>query len=113
MENMRWILKSPYKGYWRMSPNSMVVKEMNNAIIKTQSEIGQLNAQEALTTEKARGYYQELLNATKSANSEEVKAIAIKLAAEHSTGEYTNWKTWVDMAEKGIGMAADIVKMAM
>lgn len=51
-----------------------------------------------LNTEKKRGYWQELLNATRHADADQQKAAAAKLAAEWSTGEHTNWKTWYDIA---------------
>lgn len=68
------------------------------------------NASAALTNEKTKGYWKELLNETvkaqaasktaesteKLANNDAVKAAAIKLAAEFNTGEFTNWKTWVN-----------------
>lgn len=92
---------------------SIYNQEMVKALVKTQAETGKLNADEALTTEKALGYYRELLVAEQKGNADEAKALAIKLAAEHSTGEYTNWKTWVETAKDAIGVTADIIKMGM
>ena len=92
---------------------SIYNQEMVKALVKTQAETGKLNAEEALTTEKALGYYRELLIAEQKGNAEEVKAAAIKLAAEHSTGEYTNWKTWVSVAKDAVGTTADIIKLGM
>lgn len=92
---------------------SIYNQEMVKALVKTQAETGKLNADEALTTEKALGYYRELLVAEQKGNADETKAIAIKLAAEHSTGEYTNWKTWVSVAKDAIGATADIIKLGM
>lgn len=92
---------------------SIYNKELVSALVKTQSETGKLDAEKALTTEKALGYYRELLIAEQKGNAEEAKALAIKLAAEHSTGEYTNWKTWVSVAKDAIGATADIIKLGM
>lgn len=92
---------------------SIYNQEMVKALVKTQAETGKLNADEALTTEKALGYYRELLIAEQKGNAEEAKALAIKLAAEHSTGEYTNWKTWVSVAKDAIGATTDIIKLGM
>lgn len=63
-----------------------------------------------LTDEKTKGYWQELLNATMMAKAEETKAAAMKLSAEFNTGEYTNWKTWVDTAKGIIGAIGGAVK---
>lgn len=65
---------------------------------------GEANNNEALAelnTEKKQGYWQELLNATISAKADEARAAAAKLSAEWETGEYTNWKTWTEVA-KGV-----------
>lgn len=64
-------------------------------------------AQALLTNEKAKGYWQELLNDTIRADNDKIKTTSIKLAAEWSTGEFTNWKTWADLAR---GITTDILK---
>lgn len=85
-------------------------QEVTTAIAKTMAETGNLEAQKLLTNKKAEGYWQELLNATKQADSEAVKAAAIKLSAEWDTGEYTNWRTWAEVGVKAINTIANIVK---
>lgn len=81
-------------------------------ILKLQGEIGETEeralatkAQRILTESKAEGYWQELLNATKTANAAEVNAAANKLSAEVSEkaesnpGNLTNTKTWIKLAK--------------
>lgn len=98
--------------------------QVAGAILKTQAEIGNTEAMAMLTNEKAKGYYQELLNETMKAQaakqqgnaSEEqaingrIQAVAQKLATEWGTGEYTNWKTWKDTAIQGIQIVTSAIK---
>ena len=85
-------------------------QEVTTAIAKTMAEIGYIEAQELLTNKKAEGYWQELLNATKQADAEAVKAAAIKLSTEWETGVYTNWRTWADLGVKAINTVANAIK---
>lgn len=104
------------------------------ALIKTEAEAGNQNAQALLTNEKAKGYWTELLNETIKANAaktganaaemgakamqgfvinDAMKAAATKLAVEWETGEYTNWRTWTNEAKgavESIGGAIGSVK---
>ena len=72
----------------------------NQAAAKASEAIAKLN------NERAEGYWQELLNATIQANSDKMRAEAAKLSAEFETGEYTNWKTWVDISKSVVGAVA-------
>ena len=109
-----------------------------NAIAKTLAETGNNNAQALLTNSKAQGYWVELMNATTEANAamknadantrnadantrnaatnekmyenDKVRAAAMKLATEWKTGEFTNWKTWVDTSCQGINTIGNAVK---
>jgi hypothetical protein len=85
-------------------------QEVTTAIAKTMAEIGYTEAQELLTNKKAEGYWQELLNATKQADAEAVKAAAIKLSTEWETGEFTNWRTWADLGVKAVNTVANAIK---
>ncbi len=85
-------------------------QNVTTAIAKTMAEIGYIEAQELLTNKKAEGYWQELLNATKQADAEAVKAAAIKLSTEWETGEYTNWRTWADLGVKAVNTVANAIK---
>lgn len=78
--------------------NSLFTQELATAITKAKADTGNSEAQALLTNEKAKGYWQELLNDTARADNDKIKATATKLAAEWQTGEYTNWKTWADLA---------------
>lgn len=84
-------------------------KQQAAEIAKAVSEADKNNAAAALDTEKKQGYWQELLNATRREDTEAAKAAAVKLAAEWSTGEYTNWKTWSELATQGVGAIKDII----
>ena len=56
-----------------------------------------------LNNEKARTYWQVLLNAAAHADADRMRAAAAQLATEWETGEYTNWKTWADLAKNVLG----------
>lgn len=71
--------------------------EKNNELGKAAEALAKLNS------ERANGYWQELINATIAANAQATEAAARKLATEWETGEYTNWKTWVQIGEDVIG----------
>ena len=88
-------------GYWS--------QEVSANIAKALAEAKHLEALAELNTEKKKGYWTELLNATKNADSEAAKAAAMKLAAEWSTGEYTNWKTWVDIGKDAVNTIAKTI----
>lgn len=110
-----------------ISQNSMVDQEVSAGIAETLAKVKNIDANTMLTSEKAKGYWKELLNETikaeaarKAGNAQEENAIskrieanAQKLATEWGTGEYTNWKTWKDTATEGVKMILDIAKMAM
>jgi hypothetical protein len=85
-------------GYWS--------QEVSANIAKALAEAKSLEALAELNTERKKGYWTELLNATKNADSEAAKAAAMKLATEWSTGEYTNWKTWVDIGKDAVSTIA-------
>lgn len=88
-------------GYWS--------QEVSANIAKALAEAKSLEALAELNTEKKKGYWTELLNATKNADSEAAKAAAMKLATEWSTGEYTNWKTWVDIGKDAVNTIAKTI----
>lgn len=89
------------KGYF----GEKVAQELAEALSRTEGN----KALTELNTEKKKGYWQELLNATRMADNDEIRAKAIKLASEWSTGEYTNWKTWADIATDAIGAITKLV----
>ena len=86
-------------------------REASLALAKTEADKGNLEALAVLTNEKAKGYWQELLNATAHADADKAKGAAVKLATEWQTGEYTNWKTWVNTASDAINALGSIIKM--
>lgn len=86
--------------------NERMTAEVAEILSKTKGN----EALAELNNAKKRGYWQELMNATKDSNSREIQANAMKLAAEWSTGEYTNWKTWADMATQAVGAVSELAK---
>lgn len=100
------------------------------AYAEAEAATGTANAQNALAKlqdEKTKGYWTELANACmmvriaqQNANTEALRAATDKLrqaaeqlASEWKTGEYTNWKTWVDLGFKTMDAAADWTKVGM
>lgn len=77
--------------------DSLYGEKVVTEVLKTQAETGNIEAQELLTNKKAEGYFKELLIKQQEADQEGMKSAAMKLAAEWSTGEFKNWKTWYDM----------------
>lgn len=88
---------------------SLFTQDVTSSIAKTLAETGNQEAQQILTSKKAEGYFQELLNAMKNADSQETIAAAIKLATEWETGEYTNWRTWVNVGAQGLNSLTNAV----
>lgn len=80
-------------------------------VAKAFSEVRGQDILNELNTEKKKGYWEELANATKNANASEAQAAAVKLAAEWSTGEYTNWKTWISVANDAVGSITNLIKV--
>lgn len=100
-------------GFYGIAENSYVNEEQAMKIAKTiadtQSASAAATAARALAelnSQKAKGYWTELMNATMHANADAVRASAQKLAAEWTTGEYTNWKTWASIAKDAVGAVA-------
>lgn len=105
--------KNELYGFYGIAENSYVNEEQAMKIAKGIAETNQANASgEAakalanLNNKRANGYWQELLNATTHAKADEARAAAAKLSAEFETGEYTNWKTWAELAKSAIGAIA-------
>lgn len=96
-------------GEFKILKGSKLDQEVTNSIIEAQARANKDNAVAELDTERKKHLFQQLLNETKDADSKAKQAAAVKLAAEWQTGEYTNWKTWVDVAEKTLGNLSDII----
>jgi hypothetical protein len=90
--------------------DSKFIEQINSALFKTTAEKNNLDANALLTNTKAQGYWNELLNETKKANAEGIKAAAQKLSAEWGTGEFTNWKTWTDLANESVQSVGNLIK---
>lgn len=94
------------KNGYTMIEKSQEIDMMDRQITKAIEETNKIISEKELNTEKKRGYWEELRIAAINGDAAMVNAIAHKLAAEWDTGEYTNWKTWVEMGYK----AANIVE---
>lgn len=95
------------QGYTIDSPE---MKKFQAELFKTEAEKMNLDASALLTNNRAKGYWQELLNATENKDSIRINALANKLSSEWNTGEFTNWKTWVDLGMKAVQTAGNLVK---
>lgn len=93
-----------------ISRESWEIKELNTNIFKTMAETDAKLAEISLTNKKIEYYWNELMNATAHANADMIKAAAMKLSAEWNTGEFTNWKTWADLALKGADAVGNLIK---
>lgn len=96
--------------YTNYSPatQNMVLDMMNNKQMLANSreennvKKSMTNANEAITklnNEKADAIWAELNIASINADSNRIEALAKQLSTMFSTGEYTNWKTWSDLAQ--------------
>lgn len=86
------------------------ISEAGNFSKQQAAEIARVVTEAELNTEKKKAIWEELLNAARREDTEEIKAKAIKLAAEWETGEFTNWKTWSKIATDSIGAILQLVK---
>ena len=90
---------------------SLLDEKEARSVLKTMAETTKENslteankALAALNNERANNYWQELLNATATANAASVNATANKLAAEWNAGEkYHNANYWLEIAAKVTG----------
>lgn len=86
-----------------------IAKESN--LSKRQAaEIAETLGKVELDTAKKQELWHNVINATRREDTEAAKAAAIKLAAEWSTGEYTNWKTWTELGAKGVESLIQLAK---
>lgn len=85
--------------------------KFNQDLLESVASTKNLDASKALTDEKTQGYWIELLIAKQNADSNKVEALAKKLSAEHATGEFTNWKTWVDLGMQALETVGSLAKI--
>lgn len=88
--------------------DSPAVNKFNQELLNMASEGKNIDANTLLTNQKAMGYWKELMNATLQAESGRIQAMAHKLSAEWTTGDYINWRTWVEIAQDASGMIRDV-----
>lgn len=102
-------------GFYGIAENSYISEQQSVELAKAIAETNRANetgkaakALAELNSARANGYWQELINATMHAKADETRAAAAKLAAEFETGEYTNWKTWTQIAKEVINTITTI-----
>ncbi|AYQ58126.1 putative VP2 [Microviridae sp.] len=100
-----------YDWWSEIESDSPYAKNLANNIFKSLAEIKKLDADSLLSNTKAQGYWKELLIAQQKADSEAVKAAAIKLSTQWETGDYTNWKTWTKLGTDALGAVGDLLKI--
>lgn len=105
-----WGAWNDQAGVVQITKGSHFNQQQAAEVAKAWSETNNNNAAAELNTEKRKGYWQELINATKNADAEEAKAAAVKLAADFNYGEYTNWKYWTKIAGEGINGIINLIK---
>lgn len=80
-------------------------------LLTTLADAGNSNAQALLSNTKAKGYWQELLNAMNQADAAKTQAAANKLKAEFDTGEFVNWKQIVEVGGEALKLGVEAAKM--
>lgn len=80
------------------------------AIAEAMARAGNQEAQALLNNEEAQVVWAKLINAEKIGDAVVMQAEAYKLANMWSTGEFTNWKTWVDLGKDAVGLVFDGIK---
>lgn len=91
---------------------NMKTLELENAVQvvnKVSAEIEKIKSERDLNNEKKMAIFQELIIAQQNANSKAIEAAAQKLAAEWQTGEYTNWKTWVEVGKDAVNTLTRLI----
>lgn len=88
------------------------INEGSNFSEKAAAEIAKVVSEVDLNTENKKTIFRKLLIEEMKGESDKVKAEAIKLAAEWTTGEHTNWKTWTDIAKDSVKILSDIISKA-
>lgn len=99
-----------YDYHTEFGKNSTKAREIDAAILKTLSETNENLTNIDLTNQKIKGYWTELLNETKKADAAGVQAAAQKLSTEWNTGEFVNWKTWAETADKAVKALTGAIK---
>lgn len=77
-------------------------RELTNEIARAVGELGELNA-------KQQEIWNNITNATRKIELDEVKTQCIKMAAEFEYGEKANWKWWYSKAAQGIGAITNLI----
>lgn len=106
------VIKNRIYNYSTMGYNeaSPMVQKFNADLFKTYAEQRNLDASALLSNEKAKVVWDELLVAQKNADANTINAKANELAKMWETGEFTNWKTWTELAKDAIDGIGTLIK---
>lgn len=86
------------------------VKQFNADLFKTVAEEKNLDANALLSNKKAEAIWKELLIAQQNADANTINAKANELSKLWETGEFTNWKTWADLAKSAVDGVGGLIK---
>lgn len=81
--------------------------QVEATINETIENTNKLISEQELNTEKKKALWEELRIAAINADANRINALAHQLAAQWETGEYTNWKTWVDLGKEAAKLITD------
>lgn len=90
--------------YTEVKEDSPEMKLFNETLLKVEADKGNSEASMLLTKEKTKGYAQELINATITADANRLNAVSNKLNAEFNTGTDINWKNLGEVLVKLLGV---------
>lgn len=99
-------------GFFGIHEDSITSKKQREELANLVANTNNVEALTQLNTEKKKILWEELLVAQKKNDNDEIRAKAVALAAQWSTGEYTNWKTWTQLAEDLTGGIKNIIGLA-
>ena len=94
--------------------NSATMTKIMQELYQTEAKINEtientnkLISEQDLNTEKKKALWEELRIAAINADANQINALAHQLAAQWETGEYTNWKTWVNLGKEAAKLIID------
>lgn len=103
-------LKNKEYGEISITKGSLFTEQAAADIAQALASAENSKTQAILTNEKAKGYWQELLNDTARANAAGVQAAAVNLASEFNFGDLYNAKYWIQVAKGAVGDVLNFIK---
>lgn len=103
--------ESDIYGSYQFDFDSQNGEQLAAELLKTIADAGNSDAQAILSNTKAKGYWQELLNAMNQADAAKTQAAATKLRAEFDTGVFVNWKQIVEVGGEALKLGVEAAKV--